>query len=41
MVLKTRNRTSVVIIITRGGNMMNGKGSMEPPDEWAMLKFKK
>jgi hypothetical protein len=32
---------SIVIIITHGGNMMNEKGDMEPPDEWAVLQFKK
>jgi hypothetical protein len=41
LALKTRNMTSVVVIITRGGNMMNGKGATETPDEWATLQFKK
>jgi hypothetical protein len=30
-----------VVIMTRGGNMMNGKGATELPDEWAVLQFKK
>jgi hypothetical protein len=41
LALKTRNLTSVMAIMTRGGSMMNGKGATELPDEWAMLQLKK
>jgi hypothetical protein len=41
LALKTRNMTSFVVIITRGANMMNGKGATETPDEWAPFQFKK
>jgi hypothetical protein len=40
LALKTRNMTSVVVIITPDGNMMNTKGATETPDEWASLHFK-
>jgi hypothetical protein len=41
LALKTRNMTSIVVIITPDGNMMNTKGTTETPDEWAALQFKK
>jgi hypothetical protein len=39
--LKTRNMTSVMEIMTRGGSMMNRKGATELPDEWEVFQFKK
>jgi len=41
MAPKTRNMTSIVAIMTRGGSMMNGKGTTKLPDEWVVLQLKK
>jgi hypothetical protein len=40
LALKTRDMTSIVAIMTRGGSMMNEKGATKLPDEWARSNSK-